>query len=155
MAANVAGKKIADKAKVPEEKLEHYLLGGPGSKDPKFTEELFDKTGIPKNWDTIDDLDGWMAKMGLNSQEILKILRTHSALAASEEWHIDPKVVETINQQLAESKDKLLLALGVLEDYHQQVESLDPKFKDRVEKAFRKIKADLIDLGDMLGENRE
>jgi hypothetical protein len=148
-------KKIADKAKVPEEKLEHYLLGGPGSRDPKFTEELFDKTGIPKNWDTIDDLDGWMAKMGLNSKEILKILKAHSSVAtAGEEWHVEPPHFHPMLQKIQEAEMALKDVKNQINEYHQQVKAMQPKFRDHAIKAVDEIIGEMHDLAEHLGGNK-
>jgi hypothetical protein len=149
-------KKLADKAHVDEEKLEHYLLGGPGSKDPAFTKELHDKTGMPDNWDSIDDLDAWMAKLGLNSKEIIKMMRSaHSSMAtADEDWHISPESFNEINQHMYKAVDELKKALDLLEEYHQQNEALEPKFRDLAVKSFKELETDIQELSQILGESK-
>lgn len=149
-------KKMADKAHVSEEKLEHYLLGGPGSKDPTFTKELHDNTGMPDNWESIDDLDAWMAKMGLNSREILKMFKAAQAsmATADEDWHIPPGVFADVVRLLGESIISLKGAQNLMEEHHQRGEALAPKFRDHANKAFKEIIDDIGDLGEHLGGNK-
>lgn len=149
-------KKMADKAHVSEEKLEHYLLGGPGSKDPTFTKELHNNTGMPDNWESIDDLDAWMAKMGLNSREILKMFKAaqSSVATADEEHHISPDSFPDIIRHLSNAIVELSKASDLVEDHHQQIEALSPKFRDHAKKAFQEIKKDIEDLGEHLGGSK-